>query len=420
MRVRSWGGALALLVLTIGLVPLASAAPLDEIREKRAAVEQAKAEYDRLGLALEPAIARYDAAMAELAAVRQRIDENRSRIAAVRQSTSVSQRQLSERIVDAYKYGDQDVVATLMGAGSISDVLDVADFLRRSQGQAAELIRELRAAKAELAKREADLEEAEQRAAELTARAEAERERIEQGMVAQQAAIKGFEAEIRQLQQEELERQRRLAEEARRRLEAERAMREAAAAAAAAQAPDIGGAAPAIGEGGGASGASPGSDGGASGAAPAPAAPAPPETIPAPPPTDGSRGARAVAAAMRYLGTPYSWGGGNASGPSRGIGRGAGTVGFDCSGLTLYAWAQAGVSLSHFTGSQWNEGARISSMGDLIPGDLVFFGSDLGHMGMYIGGGQMIHAPQTGDVVKISSITSGYYVARFRGGVRPG
>jgi cell wall-associated NlpC family hydrolase len=122
---------------------------------------------------------------------------------------------------------------------------------------------------------------------------------------------------------------------------------------------------------------------------------------------------------MRWMGTPYSWGGGNASGPSNGIAQGAGTVGFDCSGLTLYAWAQVGIGLSHFTGSQWNEGARISSMSDLQPGDLVFFGSDLGHMGMYIGGGQMIHAPHTGDVVKISVISSGYYADAFRGGVRP-
>lgn len=394
MRVRCWAGTCAVLAL-IAAVPLASAAPVDEIRGKRAAVEQAKAEYDRLGMELEPAIQRYDAAVAELADVRHRIDENRSRITAVRQSMAVSQQQLEERLIDAYKNGDQDIVATLMGAGSIRDVLDVADLLRRSQAQAVDLIGDLRASKRELAKREADLEQAERRADELTQRAEAEQERIEDGMAAQQEAIRGYEAEIRQLQAEEAERQRRIAEEARRRLEAERAAREAAAAAAT-QA-QIGGSA--------------GSDGtGGTGT---------PQPLPAPPPSDGTLGASAVAAAMRWLGTPYSWGGGNASGPSAGIGRGAGTVGFDCSGLTLYAWAQVGVSLSHFTGSQWNQGARISSMSQLLPGDLVFFGGDLGHMGMYIGGGQMIHAPHTGDVVKISVISSGYYASAFRGGVRP-
>jgi len=398
MRVRTWGGAGLLLVILIGLVPAASAAPLDQIREKRAAAEAAKAEHDRLGMELEPAIQRYDAAIEELGEVRGRIEENRSRITAVRQSMGVSQQLLADRLVDAYKSGDQDLVATLMGAGSIRDVLDIADLLQRSQLQASDLIGDLRAAKRELAEREADLERAERRAAELTARAEAERDRIEQGMAAQQEAIRGFEAEISQLQAEERERQRRIAEEARRRLAAQRAAREAAAAAA--QAPEIGGSA-----GSGTTG----SDGAAGS----------PEPLPAPPPSDGSLGARAVAAAMRWLGTPYSWGGGNSSGPSAGIGRGAGTVGFDCSGLTLYAWAQVGVGLSHFTGSQWNEGVRISSLSLLQPGDLVFFGGDLGHMGMYIGGGQMIHAPHTGDVVKISTISSGYYASAFRGGVRP-
>ena len=99
-------------------MPLASAAPLDEIRGKRAAVEQAKAEYDRLGMELEPAIQRYDAAVAELGEVRHRIDENRTRIAAVRSNMAVSHQQLAERLVDAYKNGDQDIVATLMAAGS--------------------------------------------------------------------------------------------------------------------------------------------------------------------------------------------------------------------------------------------------------------------------------------------------------------
>ena len=255
-------------------------------------------------------------------------------------------------------------------------MLDVAELLQRSQLQAVDLIGDLRASKRELAKREADLEQAERRADELTQRAEAERKRIEDGMAAQQEAIRGYEAEIRQLQ----------AEEAR------------------ATAPHRRGGAPAP------RGGARGRRCRRRGCGRADTADRrrrgwrrrAPVALPAPPPSDGSLGARAVSAAMQWLGTPYSWGGGSASGPTAGIGRGAGTVGFDCSGLTLYAWAQVGVSLSHFTGSQWNEGARISSMSQLLPGDLVFFGGDLGHMGMYIGGGQMIHAPHTGDVVKIS------------------
>ncbi|MGI8333861.1 NlpC/P60 family protein [Actinomadura scrupuli] len=123
----------------------------------------------------------------------------------------------------------------------------------------------------------------------------------------------------------------------------------------------------------------------------------------------------AVRAALARLGTPYSWGGGNAKGPSYGIAQGANIKGFDCSGLTLYAYAQVGVSLPHYTGDQFNSGVRVTKA-QLRPGDLVFFYSDLHHMGMYIGNGKMVHAPQTGDVVKTSSIEG----RPFAGGVRVG
>jgi cell wall-associated NlpC family hydrolase len=122
----------------------------------------------------------------------------------------------------------------------------------------------------------------------------------------------------------------------------------------------------------------------------------------------------AVRAALGRLGTPYSWGGGGPNGPTYGVAQGANTKGFDCSGLTLYAYAQVGVSLPHYTGSQWNSGVHVTRA-QLRPGDLVFFYSDLHHMGMYIGNGKMVHAPQTGDVVKISPLSSH---PSFAGGVR--
>ncbi|MBC6460164.1 C40 family peptidase [Actinomadura sp. HBU206391] len=112
----------------------------------------------------------------------------------------------------------------------------------------------------------------------------------------------------------------------------------------------------------------------------------------------------AVQAALNRLGTPYSWGGGGPSGPTFGVAQGANIKGFDCSGLTLYAYAQVGIGLPHYTGSQFNAGTRVSR-DQLRPGDLVFFHTDLHHMGMYIGNGKMVHAPQTGDVVKISPLS---------------
>jgi cell wall-associated NlpC family hydrolase len=119
---------------------------------------------------------------------------------------------------------------------------------------------------------------------------------------------------------------------------------------------------------------------------------------PAPPPTHSG----VVGIAMQYLGVPYRWGGADPSG-------------FDCSGFVMYVYAQMGVSLPHSSYAQYGYGSPVAQ-GDLQPGDLVFF-DGLGHVGLYIGGGQFIHAPHTGDVVKISSL-SGWYSATYVGARR--
>jgi peptidoglycan DL-endopeptidase CwlO len=131
---------------------------------------------------------------------------------------------------------------------------------------------------------------------------------------------------------------------------------------------------------------------------------APPTTQPPrqnyPAPTAGA--ATAVAEALRQLGKPYVFG---AAGPDS----------FDCSGLTQWAWGKAGVSMDHYTGAQWNAFPHVP-LDQIQPGDLVFLRVDLGHMGMYIGGGEFIHAPHTGDVVRVAKLSS----ARIAGVVRPG
>ncbi|MFB7983360.1 C40 family peptidase [Streptomyces vinaceus] len=129
--------------------------------------------------------------------------------------------------------------------------------------------------------------------------------------------------------------------------------------------------------------------GGAGGAAPAGAPSAAPA---APAPADGSRAARAVAFAYGAIGKPYVWG---ATGPGS----------FDCSGLTQAAWRSAGVSLPRTTYTQINAGQRVSR-DQLAPGDLVFFYSGVTHVGLYIGNGQMIHAPRPGSTVRVAPIDS--------------
>lgn len=116
------------------------------------------------------------------------------------------------------------------------------------------------------------------------------------------------------------------------------------------------------------------------------------------------------------MGVPYSWGGGNAAGPSRGIDSGANTVGFDCSGLILYAFAGVGIKLPHYSGSQYNAGRKIPSS-QMRRGDVIFYGpGGSQHVTLYLGNGQMLEAPYTGSQVKISPVrTSGMtpYVVRY-------
>jgi cell wall-associated NlpC family hydrolase len=106
---------------------------------------------------------------------------------------------------------------------------------------------------------------------------------------------------------------------------------------------------------------------------------------------------------MQFLGVPYRWGGADPSG-------------FDCSGFIMYVYAKHGVSLPHHAASQYGVGVPVDR-GSLQAGDLVFF-NGLGHAGIYVGGDQFIHAPHTGDVVKISSLNDSWYARTWVGARR--
>jgi len=117
-------------------------------------------------------------------------------------------------------------------------------------------------------------------------------------------------------------------------------------------------------------------------------------------PTANTVGAQALQAAFTREGDPYVWG---AAGPSA----------FDCSGLVVWSYAQEGISLPHYTGSLWNSGVHIARA-DLEPGDLVFFYQDISHVGIYIGDGMMIDAPDFGQDVMVQPINWSIYVGAVR------
>jgi peptidoglycan DL-endopeptidase CwlO len=108
----------------------------------------------------------------------------------------------------------------------------------------------------------------------------------------------------------------------------------------------------------------------------------------------------ALRAALTQRGKPYLWGS-------------AGPDDYDCSGLVVWAYAQEGISMPHYTGSLWDTGEHISR-GDLAPGDLVFFGPDIDHVGFYIGNGLMVDAPHSGSDVRVEAVWWGQYVGAVR------
>jgi len=117
-------------------------------------------------------------------------------------------------------------------------------------------------------------------------------------------------------------------------------------------------------------------------------------------PTANTVGAQALTEALSRRGDPYIWG---AAGPGQ----------FDCSGLVVWAFAQEGISLPHFTGDLWNSGVHISRA-DLEPGDLVFFFPDISHVGIYLGDGLMVDAPDFGEVVRVEPVYWSAYVGAVR------
>jgi cell wall-associated NlpC family hydrolase len=117
-------------------------------------------------------------------------------------------------------------------------------------------------------------------------------------------------------------------------------------------------------------------------------------------PTANTVGVQALQAAITREGDPYVWG---AAGPTA----------FDCSGLVVWAYAQEGIALPHFTGDLWNSGVHITRA-DLEPGDLVFFFTDISHVGIYIGDGMMIDAPDFGQTVQVQPVSLDPYVGAVR------
>ncbi len=340
----------ALLAFAVGP---ASADP--GIRDKQAQAQAIIAELDSLDQSLAVAIEAYNYANVELDRIDVDLDKNARHLVAARKSLNVSQKRIAKRLRDLYVNGDGDsTLEVLLGSRSLDDVIARVEAIQRVSSQDARILTEVKRYKAR--------GRGPSRVAQgLAGRAGADRRRAREpeGVDRGPARRAAGAATSRSRTRSSRCRKPRPAARPRSPPRPGRAPAAELAAEAAAAAPQT-------------SIATTTYD---------------PGIIPVAPPPDGTRASQVVAIALQYLGVPYVWGGMSPSG-------------FDCSGLTAYVYAQIGISLPHHAASQYNYGVPVS-YDDLQPADLVFF-SGLGHMGMYIGGGQFIHAPHTGDVVRIA------------------
>jgi cell wall-associated NlpC family hydrolase len=401
---------LATLVLAVPLAAAAAGtASPPTVAEKRSEAKRVLAEIGRIDRQLSHTVDAFDGARVQLAALDGQLRRNRAALVRARRTLYTAQRRLERRMVLIYTSEQPTTLDILLGASSLSDVLDELDTARKVAAQDDEIAQEAAAAKADLERRRAELERARQAQRRTVARLAATRARIQSSLARRRELLASIHTEIVQIRARERARERRLAAEARARLERERllalaaqrqreqARAEARAAAATTASPEP---------------ASLPATAAAPAASPPPApsppglpSPSPPPAPPPPPASSGPTGSghpEAAAIAARYLGVPYRWGGASPSG-------------FDCSGLVMYVYAQLGISLPHYTVAQYHMGVPVPRS-RLQPGDLVFF-DGLGHVGIYIGQNQFIHAPHTGDVVKVSAIT-GWYAQTYVGARR--
>ena len=322
----------------------------------RAELERAIERLHEIERDFEIVVERYNLWAGRLEKVQAEIGRTELEIRSIESRMGAKEEAAIEVAVELYKHGKTGALDAVLSSTSLAEMETRLNYLSESEKASVEIFEALSADRAELESKVAQLEEAEAEAATAKLRMAELREEVETKLADQKDEIAELRAAI-----ERAERRRQA------RLEA---AREAAAAAAAAQ------------------------------VAEAP----PPAGHNAPVATATSSGAQAaVDAALSQVGKPYQWG---AAGPDS----------YDCSGLTMWAWAQAGVALPHNSAMQYAATARVGS-GDWQPGDLLFFGSPIHHVAMYVGNGQMVEAPYTGLSVRVVSAHRSDYVGAGRPGV---
>jgi cell wall-associated NlpC family hydrolase len=349
----------------IGIAALCAAASANAtpgtVAAKQAQAQQVLAQIQQIDESMGTAVEQYNLANVRLQKIETDQRENRKQLKVTKANLKLAQASLAARLVTAYTNSQDDTtLSLLLGSTSFEDLLSRFEAVNSTSQQDASIVQQVTSFKAAVQQHRAELSKAHTEQQTVVAQKAAQKQRIQSQLASRRQLLSSIKGEIQKIKAAEVAQQRQLAAAAQSRLSA------------GAQIPTT--------EGVGISASTPEGS-----------------TV-APPNVHGG----VVGIAMHYLGVPYVWGGSTPRG-------------FDCSGLVSYVFAQIGVSLPHSSYSQFGMGTAVS-ISQLQPGDLVFF-TGASHVGIYIGGGQFIHAPHTGDVVKISSL-SGYYSSNFAGGRR--
>ncbi|MDX2849984.1 NlpC/P60 family protein [Actinacidiphila glaucinigra] len=330
----------------------ASAAPASP---DKPSITEVKAQVDKLFHQAEAATERYNGAKEQTERQRTRADALLDQVARKTETLNSARRTIGEYAAAQYRGGGLDGTTTFLLTSDPQQFLDQAHLMDRLSDRQEHALETFRSEQAETAAKRSEAVESLQKLTEAQQRLNAEKTAVKQKLAAAQKLLNSLTAQEKaRLAALEKKRQEEAAEKAAEIAAKEKAAQEAAARESGSSAGSSGSTAPASG-------------------------------------TYAAKAAKAIEFARAQLGKPYVYG---ATGPNS----------YDCSGLTQAAWGAAGVSIPRVTYDQVDFGSRVSA-DQLQPGDLVFFYSDITHVGLYIGGGQMIHAPHTGSVVKIAPIT---------------
>jgi peptidoglycan DL-endopeptidase CwlO len=325
---------------------------------KQAEAQQIIAQINSINVRLGAAVERWNNANVKLDRIGNDLRRSKHELGIARVNLKRSQIALARQALAVYTSLDSNsTMEVLLGASSLDDLLNRIDTVNRVNDQRASVVGDVKHFQSTVRHQAVVLRTAQRQQLAIVAQRAAEKRSIQAQIAQRNRLLSSVRSEIAHLRAVEASRQLALARQARERIQQQQT----------------------------------GFNGIGIGAS------TPEATI-----VPSSQYSGVVGIAMRYLGTQYVWGGASPSG-------------FDCSGFVMYVYSQMGVSLPHSSYAQYGVGVAVSSS-DLQAGDLVFF-DGLGHVGIYIGGGQFIHSPHTGDVVKISSI-SGWYASTYVGARR--